>query len=162
MIPGEATIQYNVLPWLKITIKLTPIPRIFFLRKYPHIADICLNLYTPFTFFITMYWPNIISVHCRTEWYLIHHNTNYKTQDISIYNLWKNISRISVEYYTNIDFCWGEYVIIFFKQKTYSPSVRGEYVFCLKNIITYSPNNKSLYLFYYFYFPMITMHRIIK
>ena len=66
------------------------------------------------------------------------------------------------KYYTNIDFCWGEYVIIFFKQKTYSPSVRGEYVFCLKNIITYSPNNKSQYLFYYFYFLMITMHRIIK
>ena len=41
-------------------------------------------------------------------------------------------------------------MIIFFKQKTYSPSVRGEYVFCLKNIITYSPNNKSQYLFYYF------------
>ena len=50
-------------------------------------------------------------------------------------------------YYANIDFCGGEYVIIFFKQKTYSPSVRGEYVFCLKNIITYSPNNKKKSIF---------------
>ena len=37
-------------------------------------------------------------------------------------------------------------MIIFFKQKTYSPSVRGEYVFCLKNIITYSPQQKSIFV----------------